>query len=125
MSHETDDAEECRVVHVELLPPDDGLPIAAALLHVEVEDYSRADANTQVVGRLRRSNVVFTPGVSERFEVEVPARLIDDRDMYSVRAHVDVSGSGSVERGDLITVQSYPVLTRGHPDEVVVEIRRV
>jgi hypothetical protein len=44
---------------------------------------------------------------------------------YSVHVHVDVSGSGQVEIGDLITTQTYPVLTHGFPDRVEVTLRRV
>jgi hypothetical protein len=42
-----------------------------------------------------------------------------------VRVHVDVSGSGEVEKGDLISTQSHPVLTRGHADQAAVPVRKV
>jgi len=45
--------------------------------------------------------------------------------MYSVSVHIDVSGSGEIERGDLISTQIYPVLTRGHGDEARVQVKRV
>jgi hypothetical protein len=38
---------------------------------------------------------------------------------------VDVSGSGDVERGDFVSTRSYPVLTRGHGDEVIAEVQQV
>jgi hypothetical protein len=55
----------------------------------------------------------------------VPAGLIDRRGSYSLRVHVDVTGSGEVERGDMITTQSYPVLTGSEPAETRVEVRRI
>jgi hypothetical protein len=30
-----------------------------------------------------------------------------------------------VEIGDLVSTQSYPVLTRGHSDEATIEVKRV
>ncbi|MBL8145990.1 MAG: hypothetical protein JNL34_06370, partial [Anaerolineae bacterium] len=45
--------------------------------------------------------------------------------LYSVRAHIATSGSGEVERGDYITMQSYPVLTRGYGNRVTLAVRRV
>jgi hypothetical protein len=47
------------------------------------------------------------------------------RRSYSVRVHIDVAGSGEVDKGDLITTQSYPVLTSGGGGEIRIEVRRV
>lgn len=42
-----------------------------------------------------------------------------------MRVHVDVSGSGEIEQGDLVSTQSHPVLTRGHADRAAVPVRTV
>ncbi len=44
---------------------------------------------------------------------------------YNVRAHVDVSGSGEIESGDLLSTAAHPVLTHGHPNQVSVEAVRI
>ena len=43
----------------------------------------------------------------------------------NIRVHIDVDRDGRVSRGDYITMESYPVLTWGHPDRVTVRVREV
>ena len=100
-------------------------PVAgSADLVVQVEDISRADAPSVVLGEFRRK-VRLRAGAAYPFSVSIPADRIDERNLYSVRAHVDVSGTGSVKRGDFVSTQTYPVLTRSHGDKVRVSVRRV
>jgi uncharacterized lipoprotein YbaY len=106
------------------VPATEGAPVTANLI-VQVEDVSRADAPSVVVGEQRKSRVALQPGQSIPFEVEVPAEDVDERRTYSVRVHLDMSGSGTVEKGDFVSTQSYPVLTRGHGEEVQIRLKRV
>ncbi|MCI0636571.1 MAG: YbaY family lipoprotein [Actinobacteria bacterium] len=117
--------ESTWVVRGEVVLPQVTLPAEAAELVVQVEDVSRADAPSIVVGEQRLLGVQLYGGAVLPFEIEVPAGLVDERHSYSVRAHVDISGSGEVDVGDLVSTQSYPVLTRGYGDEAVVEVRLV
>ena len=119
------DTKATRVVTGEVVLPNAELPAKAARLVVRVEDVSRADAPSEVIGQARLSDVSLTPGATLPFSVEIPASQIDDRRMYSVSAHVDVSGSGEVEVGDLITMQSYPVLARNDGDQVKLNVKPV
>jgi putative lipoprotein len=114
-----------RVVRGDVVVPASGAPHEAAELVVQVEDVSRADAPSVVVGEQRRRGVRLHPGGVLEFEVEVPADRVDPGASYSVRAHLDVSGSGEVEKGDLLSTQSYPVLTGGHADEARVEVQQI
>jgi putative lipoprotein len=104
--------------------PAGALPAEAASILVAVEDVSRADAPSVAVGEQRLEHV---PLGSEdiAFEVEVPGERVQDRARYTVRVHVDVTGTGIVERGDLVSTQSHPVLTEGSPDETVVPVKTV
>jgi putative lipoprotein len=114
-----------RAVRGEILIPDDVEPTEAAFILVEIEDVSRADAPSIVVGEQRRERVGIRPGAHVPFEVQVPDRLINESASYSVRVHIDVAGSGEVERGDMVSTQSHPVLTRGYGNEALVRVRRV
>lgn len=114
-----------RVVRGEILLPPEGVPAGAATVVVQVEDVSRADAPSEVVAERRLDGVVLRPGEALPFEIEVPAEAIDERRSYSVSARLGVSLSQQVKVGDLITTQSHPVLTRGHPDHARVTVRRV
>ena len=114
-----------RVVHCEIELPPDTPAFTPAHVLVELENISRADAPSQVVAGLQLVTGVLHGRDLIPFAIEVPAGTLNERSLYSVRVHVDVSGSGEVERGDYITMQSYPVLTRGHGDKVHVVVRRV
>ena len=105
--------------------PNVQLPNQTADLIVQVEDVSRADAPSQVVGEQRVSGVSVSAGQTLPFSIEVPSDRVDPKHSYSVRVHVDMTGSGKVEPGDLITTQSYPVLTHGHGNEADVTVKPV
>jgi putative lipoprotein len=113
-----------RSVHGVVVVPEGQPGEVAACVLVQVEDVSRMDAPSVVVGEQRVESVPLDGRVVP-FDVDVPTEAIDDRSSYSVRVHVDVSGSGEVESGDLITTQSYPVLTGGYPESVSVTVRRI
>ena len=114
-----------RVVRGDIVLPAVGIPNKASQVVVQVENVSRADAPSKVVGEHRQSDVPLQPGQTIPFSITIPDSLIDDGGIYSVRAHVDISGSGEVEKGDLVSTQSYPVLTRGHSDRAAVHVRGV
>lgn len=105
--------------------PNVQLPNQTADLIVQVEDVSRADAPSQVVGEQRVSGVKVGAGQTLPFAIEIPSDRVDPSHSYSVRAHVDMTGSGKVEVGDLITTQSYPVLTKGYGNEADVTVKVV
>jgi putative lipoprotein len=117
--------EETNTVHGKVVLPNVELPGASGDLIVQVEDVSRADAPSVVVGEQRQSGVPLVAGAVLPFKVEIPAGVVDPSHSYSVRVHLDVSGSGKVEIGDLVTTQSYPVLTRGYGNEAKVAVKRV
>lgn len=93
---------------------------APATLHLHLDDVSRADAAATPVAELIVALAAPMPAGAELpFAIIAPA--IDERDRYAVRVHVDVSGTGEVEVGDLLSTTAYPVLTQGAPDDVTVE----
>lgn len=114
-----------RTVHGEIVLPE-GVPAdRRAHITVQVEDVSRADAPSEVVGEWRRDVDRLGDLRSVPFEVIVPADRVDDRRLYSVRAHVAFQETGEIAKGDLLSMQSYPVLTRGSGDCARVQVRRV
>jgi putative lipoprotein len=114
-----------RVVRGHIVVPSADVPVEAAEVVVRVEDVSRADAPSVVIAEHRQRGVPLRRGAVLPFALEVPADRVDARSLYSVHAHVDASGSGTVEPGDLISTRSYPVLTRGYGHEAEVEVQRV
>jgi uncharacterized lipoprotein YbaY len=113
------------VVEGELRFPADAAAFRGAIARVTLLDVTRADAPARTVAEQAIANVTH-PG-SEGQPVVFTLRLQqrDPRARYVVRAHVDVNGDGRVSRGDYISAESYPVLTFGHSNRVVVRLRSV
>ncbi|GAA4405460.1 hypothetical protein GCM10023168_19150 [Fodinibacter luteus] len=93
------------------LPPD-------ARARITVEDVSRADAPSRVVAETVVTELDLEDGPVVALDVDP----VDPRADLIVRVHVTGGprGGSEVERGDLVTTESYPVLTRGHGDSISV-----
>jgi copper homeostasis protein (lipoprotein) len=88
-----------------------------AVFEAMLEDVSKADAPAVVVGSIR----IDKPGqVPIRFEIPFDPARIDQSHSYSVRARIVVG-----QRLLFTTDQAYPVLTRGHGNEVEMMLRMV
>ncbi|WP_280385582.1 YbaY family lipoprotein [Nocardia wallacei] len=111
------------VVSGEIVFDASATPRSDATVRVTISDVGRADAAAVEVARLDLADVTVKPGETLRFEITVAA--VDPRAHYQVRVHVDATGSGAVKSGDQVSVESIPVLTRGHPDRVRVRVREV
>src|SRR5216117_3918132 len=98
------------IVRGEIVLPTVDLPGKSADVAVYVEDVSRADAPALVIGEHRQNRVPLSAGSVLPFSIEIPAELVNERSNYSVRAHIDLSGSGEVKIGDLVSTETYPVL---------------
>ncbi len=109
----------------QIVLPATAVPVEATAVVIQVEDVSRADAPSQVIAEQRQQGVHLEAGKVLTFAVDVPADAIDPRSSYSVRVHIDISGSGAVEVGDFVSTQSYPVLTHGYGVEATIEVQRV
>ena len=88
-----------------------------AVFEAMLEDVSKADAPAVVVGSVR----IDKPGqVPIRFEIPFDPARIDQSRSYSVRARIMVG-----QQLLFTTDQAYPVLTRGHDNEVQIMLRMV
>lgn len=86
------------------------------LLNTSLADAGSAAVAEQVIDHISKGeNVAFV----------LQPNSIDERDSYTVSVLVDLDGDGKVSKGDYISMQSYPVLTYGHPNEVTVEVKKV
>src|SRR5882724_8991965 len=88
-----------------------------AVFEAMLEDVSKADAPAVVVGSVR----IDKPGqVPIRFEIPFDPARIDQSRSYSMRARIMVG-----QQLIFTTDQAYPVLTRGHGNEVQLLLRMV
>jgi hypothetical protein len=97
----------------------------AAKLYASVEDVSRADTASVSLGSLVMGDISHTAGETHGPELTLPVSVPDPGAYLAVRVHIDLDGDGRYSRGDFISMESYPVLTRGHPSRVTVRVRQI
>jgi len=86
-----------------------------ASLRVLLEDVTLQDVSAEIVAETVVAHVDHAAGIIDRHAFRLTAAKVDERASYAVRAHVDLNGNREVDIGDSITMESYPVLTFGHP----------
>lgn len=102
-----------------------GRGFSDAQMRIMVEDVSRLNAASTRIAEQVIDGVSYDPSGGVPLQFSVEGVVPNDRANYTVRVHVDVDRDGNVSRGDFITMESYPVLTRGHPERVTVRVREV
>jgi uncharacterized lipoprotein YbaY len=113
------------IVKGEILFEEDMDSFSKATVRVYLEDVSLLDAPSKVVAEQVIPNISHEKGTEERLEFALYGEIPDERASYSIHVHVDLQGDEEIQRGDYITMQSYPVLTFGYPDTVLVRVRQV
>lgn len=97
----------------------------SAALYAYVEDVSRLDAPAQALGSAVLQDVSHQAGEVSGPQLTLQVSVPEASATVSVRVHIDLDGDGRYSRGDFITMESYPVLTRGHLDRVTVRVRQI
>lgn len=99
--------------------------LSGAAIYIRLEQTSLADLPARLVRQEIMENLPahIAPGAAIPFELSGPPP--DPRERYTLQVHVDLHRSGRIQAGDYINMESYPVLTFGYPDRVVIRVRRV
>ncbi len=94
-------------------------------VYIRLMDTGRADAASlkvfESVNHLVRFRDICKNGYPFQFQTD----KIDPRRRYEIEVLVDMDNDGKTGKGDYISKQAYPVLTKGYPDYVEVEILKV
>jgi len=93
------------------------LPPEGAVVRVYVEDTSRMDQAARSVAQ----STVRVDKLIPPIPVEITCREPAANESFTVRVHVDASGSGQVEVGDLVSTAAHRAIN----GEVQVPVRRV
>jgi uncharacterized lipoprotein YbaY len=111
-----------RVTGAVRLPPADGA-YAIARVRVSVRDVTEADGPAPTVASVELPAVqVPAAGMDLPFTLDVP---VDPRRTYTVRAHGDRDGSGSVESGDFVSTVAQVINPAVPPSHLVVPLQPV
>ena len=100
-------------------------PDQAARVVARVEEVSLADAPAATVAEQVREHVALPRGESFSlpFEIPIDPGSIDPGHRYSVRVHVDVTGTSTVTSDDFVSTAAHPLTFES--GGMAVDVRRV
>ena len=93
--------------------------------NVYLEDVSSLDAPSKIVAKQVIPDISHEMGTENRVEFALKGEIADIRASYSIRVHLSLHGDEQIHCGDYITMESYPVLTFGYPNQVSVRVQEV
>jgi uncharacterized lipoprotein YbaY len=97
----------------------------ATTIYVRLLDTSLADVASPVVAEQILQGIAQKANKGEPIPFTIQAKIENQRGSYSVSVLVDLDGDGQRSKGDFINMQSYAVLTFGHPDKVEVLVKPI
>ena len=97
-------------------------PFSDATVYVRLLDVSRVDAASEIVAESVLRAVSLDMRNETSFDFSIPGKLPNPTARYNISVHIDGDNDGKRGKGDYLTTQSYPVLTHGYSDHVVVRV---
>jgi uncharacterized lipoprotein YbaY len=101
------------------------LLLANATVLIRLEDTSLADAPAKLIAQQVVTHIPEEIVERGKLPFALWGDIPDERATYTIYVLIDTDGDGKVSRGDYITMESYPVLTFGHPNYVAVRVHRI
>ena len=98
---------------------------SGATAYVRLQDISMSDAPSRTITEQTIENVSHDPNNPKQIAFSLSAERFDARGRYAVSILIDVNRNGIMDAGDLINMESYPVLTRGYPNKVSVRVKQI
>lgn len=98
-------------------------PMGEATVYVRLEDVSLLDAPAKLVAEQVLRDVELGDGAPLAFILRGARPPHNAR--LNISVHVSLSGRSDIQRGDYITMQSYPITNPERPDPVRVMVRRL
>lgn len=114
-----------QTIDIALKLPESGDEVSDATLYLRLEDITYADAPAEVIAEKVLRGVTLHSDAPLRATLRVQEDRVEQRALYSIRAHLDADLDNKVSVGDWISAQVHPVLTRGNPTRVVIFLTRV
>jgi uncharacterized lipoprotein YbaY len=92
---------------------------------IRLLDTSRADLSSIKVGEVVYEQIRLTDLFSTGLPFQMKIDKVDPHLRYTLSVLVDLDKDGKKGKGDYISKQSYPVLTKGHSDYVEVVVLKI
>jgi len=97
-------------------------PFSDATVYVRLVDVSRVDAASDIVAETILRAVSLDMRKETSFAFSIPGELPERNAHYNISVHIDVDNDGKLSKGDYFTTQSFPVLTHGYSNHVIVRV---
>ena len=97
---------------------------SGATANIYLEDVTFIDAASTYISKQVIADINHQMGVTNCVEFALNS-FYEQNGRYIIKAHISINGSEEIQRGDYITMESYPVLTFGYPDRVSVYVQEV
>ena len=96
---------------------------APATLYVSLDKTTLEDEAAQTIIRQVIRDVSYDSSKRNSLTFELHGYIPDDSAKLTLNVLVDLDGDGKMSHGDYINMESYPVLTRGHPNFGAVRVK--
>jgi hypothetical protein len=113
------------LVEGEIRFEDSGSSFAGGTAYIRLEAASQIDAASSIIAEQVIQDVSHQTGGDERLRISLRGEMPREETRCIVTVHIDMGGDGEVSQGDYITMESYPVLTLGYPQQISVTVRQV
>jgi uncharacterized lipoprotein YbaY len=98
---------------------------SGATASIYLEDVSLVDAPAKIVTKQVIDDLNHKRGTENRIEFALRGEIAESRARYSIRVHITFHSDEQIHPGDYISTESYPVLTDGSSDRVLVSVTEV
>jgi uncharacterized lipoprotein YbaY len=116
---------ELPLVRGEIIFDGEVKPFSEGTIYVRLEDVSLLDAPSKLISEQVIGKISYDPTINGTIKFALYGKVTNVQASYIVSVHVDVDNNGKISSGDFINMESYPVLTYGYPDHVLVHVRKV
>ena len=114
-------------IHGKILISAEAESFSVGTAYIYLENTSCADAPAEVLAKTSIKNIKHDPGQLKQqtvipFHLNFDEKLINFKNIYSLRVWIDTDGSGKQSLNDLYSDEFYPVLTRGSGDYAEIRV---
>ena len=96
-----------------------------AVANIYLEDVSLLDAPAKTVIKQKITSINHQAGTETGVTFSLRCESINVQARYSIRVHITFHTDEHIHYGDYISTQSYPVLTHGYPNQVLITVSKV
>ncbi|TXH20831.1 MAG: hypothetical protein E6Q95_04935 [Chitinophagaceae bacterium] len=120
MSHEKN-----FIIKGEIIFDNDIKPIIDATLYVMIENVTYLDEKAELIKLYTKKNIHYNINTDDNLQFILTLKNLNHHDSYNLRVHIDIDNNNTINIGDYITVQSYPLQTSIPIQKLSIQIKQI